>query len=323
MEAGHPLSSLLERTRSLVTGFGAYSAFGSFALYLLGYLALRFHLTAMGIATDLAVLDERYLFAGANFLVFIGTTLPIALLAGAFLAGALLGPYRVLPLSTRQTLADFCKRRLASPDTSATVGIVVALAMIQLFMRRCFFFSNVLVKPALPVETPWLDWLLVHGDYLPLYFSFLLLGLLSSLVLWVRATSDAAPATPRLRWKRRLLSVLIAIQALLFPMNYGVLVFGKALPKVTTVGSETLPDKQAAYLVWEGKETITYVVVRPGRGRSLVVLPRAESKKIEIVGYASLPELFSADFSGRNHDTQPAEPLRPVSPTPKEYDAKP
>ena len=51
--------TLGERIKAVGGSWAAYTAVGSFVLYVLGYLALRFHLTALGIGTDLAVLDER------------------------------------------------------------------------------------------------------------------------------------------------------------------------------------------------------------------------------------------------------------------------
>jgi len=67
---------LSDRVKTLAVDWTAYAALGSFVLYLLGYLTLRFHLTVLGIGTDLNVLDERYLFAGAKFLVYLVSTVP-------------------------------------------------------------------------------------------------------------------------------------------------------------------------------------------------------------------------------------------------------
>jgi hypothetical protein len=292
MMATGALSGLLERAKALGSGFGAYSAFGSFVLYAVGYLVLRFHLTALGVGTDLSVLDERYLFAGANFLIYIGTTIPIALLTGAFAAALVYGLYRPLPTVARRAVSEFARRRLASADTRAIVGIALALAVIQIVMRKCFFFTNLLVKPELPSQAGWMTWLWVNDGYLPLYFSGLLLGLLVPLALWAWPVAEGPQLSPGLRWKRGLLGTLIAIQAFLLPVNYGVLVFDNALPQTASLGAEALAAGDRAWLVWEGKETATYLVSRQGQKRSLVALPRADSKRIEIVGYASLPVLL-------------------------------
>jgi len=65
------LNQLDERVKTLAGYWTKYSVIASFVLYLVGYLALRFHLTAIGIGTDLAVLDERYLFTGARFFLYL------------------------------------------------------------------------------------------------------------------------------------------------------------------------------------------------------------------------------------------------------------
>jgi hypothetical protein len=46
-----------EKGKKVEGAWAAFAAIGSFILYFLGYLTLRFHLTAFGVSTDLAVLD--------------------------------------------------------------------------------------------------------------------------------------------------------------------------------------------------------------------------------------------------------------------------
>ena len=67
---------LAKRTQELGSHWTSYTVLGSFALYVLGYLTLRFHLTALGIGADLSVLDERYLFTGARFLIYLISSVP-------------------------------------------------------------------------------------------------------------------------------------------------------------------------------------------------------------------------------------------------------
>ncbi len=61
-----------ERLKNLLSDWKSASAIGVAVLYVLGYLSLRFHMTAIGISTELALLDERYLFAGARVLIYLG-----------------------------------------------------------------------------------------------------------------------------------------------------------------------------------------------------------------------------------------------------------
>ena len=55
------------RLQSVGAHWASWSLIGTFVLYVLGYLTVRFHLTVLGVGTDLGILDERYLFAGAKF----------------------------------------------------------------------------------------------------------------------------------------------------------------------------------------------------------------------------------------------------------------
>src|SRR5215831_12986441 len=86
---------LSDTIKDVAGSWAAYIAMGSFGLYFLGYLSLRFHLTALGIATDLAVFDERYLFAGARFLVYLVASLPNVLLLVLVLSLPTVIPYRL------------------------------------------------------------------------------------------------------------------------------------------------------------------------------------------------------------------------------------
>ena len=93
---------------------------------------------------------------------------------------------------------------------------------------------------------------------------------------------------------RGLLVFLIAVQVLLLPINYGVLIVDKALPRVATLGESPLAEGKDAWLVWEGKDGVTFLVrSHEGKSRVLVTLPRAEVKRTEILGFDRiLPTLF-------------------------------
>jgi hypothetical protein len=69
-----PSDELKETVLKLAGNWASVTALGGFAVYFLGYLIVRFHLTVFGIGTDLSVVDERYLFAGAKFLVYLFST---------------------------------------------------------------------------------------------------------------------------------------------------------------------------------------------------------------------------------------------------------
>ncbi|MGH8532426.1 MAG: hypothetical protein ACREV1_06750, partial [Gammaproteobacteria bacterium] len=97
-----PWQTVKDQLSALAGNWASYTALGSFTLYVLGYLSLRFHLTALGIGTDLAVLDERYLFTGARFFVYLVSTVPTVILLLIILAAIGYLPYRILfPRSVR------------------------------------------------------------------------------------------------------------------------------------------------------------------------------------------------------------------------------
>jgi len=104
MTVAAPWNELSEKAKELAGPWTVSLTLGSVALYLLSYLSLRFHLTTLGVGTDLSILDERYLFAGAKFLVYQVSSVPNAAVVGLLLLllGAFLSlPYRLLPHTFR------------------------------------------------------------------------------------------------------------------------------------------------------------------------------------------------------------------------------
>ena len=253
-------------------------------LYVVGYLTIRFHLTAIGIGTDLSVLDERYLFAGARFLVYLVLSISnsvLVALPGLLLAWAL---WRLCPCALRARIH--------------VLGILFAVGMIQFVMRQCFFLTNLLLAEVSPDAPGWLVFLLVHELWMPLYFGSLVMAcgpsLLMVWVLW------ATPFPPGLWTAARLLLIgLVAVQILLLPINYGVLILDKVMPRVASLGATPLTAGEQAWLVWEGRDGSTFLVQgRQQQGsvpaqRRLVTLARADVKRLEILDFDSImPTLF-------------------------------
>jgi hypothetical protein len=285
------LHNLNEHIKSLGGDWSKYTVVGSFLLYVVGYLALRFHLTAIGIGTDLAVLDERYLFTGARFLVYLVSSVPNIVLAGLPLAALAWGVHRLLPAGARARVCAWVLR----PARLTFLGILFAVLMIQFVMRQCFFLSDLLLARALPAEPAWLVDLMLDGRLMPLYFSALVAGCAVPIaILW--ALRNAPLSGPGEAFGRGLLAFLAAVQVLLLPINYGVLIADKTLARVAWLGDRTLKEGEEAWLVWEGKEGVTFLV-RDGalKRRSLLTLQRSKIEKLEIVGFDRiLPTLFGA-----------------------------
>jgi hypothetical protein len=274
------LQELHERLKALGSEWATYSIIGSAALYLAGYLALRFHLTVLGIGTDLAVLDERYAFTGARFFVQVVSSIPNVLLIGALLAALGWMLSRIAPAPMRGRLLASILR----PSRLALIGIVLAMVSIQFAMRQCFLVSNLLLRPALPREPAWLVGLLLDEGKASLYFDGLVAACVVSIVILAVLRKSSTPTDQA--WQRSLLAFLAGVQILFLPVNYGVLIVDQTLPRVASAGDMPLVDGDEAWLVWEGKDGQTFLVGnREGTRRALITLDRSDIKRTEIIGF--------------------------------------
>lgn len=281
---------LADRIKSLSTSWTAATAIGSFALYVAGYLALRFHLLVFGIAADLSVLDERYLFAGAQFLAYLVAALPsIALLLAPPLALGWLAS-RLLPRRWRASVVRRCLR----PGFLLAIGLLVAVGTIQFAMRLSFVLQDLLLASRLPDHPAWLREVLLNPEGKPLYFDALVAACLLPTAMLARLRRF--PATRRgVAIGRPLLAAMVAIQWLLLPINFGVLIVDQTLPRVLAAGPRAAAPGDVAWLAWEGQTALTFLVCNAdGRRRSLFVVPRDKAGPIEIVASDPIfPTLFS------------------------------
>lgn len=290
------LSELGEWASNLGGAWSKAFVIGSGLLYVVGYLTIRFHLTAIGIGTDLSVLDERYLFAGARFFVYLVSSIPSLVLVALPVLLLVWVLSRLFP----RTLRARFHAAVRKPRLLLVLGILFAVGMIQLVMRQCFFLVNLLLAEVSPDAPSWLVFLLVHEQWMPLYFGLLVVACgLSLLIVWVLR---AAPFPPGLWTAARLLFFgLVAVQILLLPINYGVLIVDKVMPRVASLGATPLSAGERAWLVWEGRDGSTFLV--QGRQlqasapapRRLVTLARADVKRLDILDFDSImPTLFGA-----------------------------
>ena len=291
----NPLEQLGQQLKTLGVEWAKFSVVGSFLLYVVGYLALRFHLTAMGVATDLAVLDERYLFTGARFLVYAVSSVPNIVLVAL--------PFALLWSVLRKLVPEAWTAGLAAgllqPQRLALIGILFSVFMIQMVMRQCFLFSDLLLASALPGEPAWLVGLLLDDRLMPAYFSLLVAACALTLaLLWPLLADDAL--SPGQQRARALLGFLAAVQILLLPINYGVLIADKSLARVVAAGARVLAPGEAAWLVWEGKDGVTFLLrSADGQRRTLLTQPRAQAAAIEVQGFERiLPTLFHGGVPG-------------------------
>ena len=281
------LDELAEKARKLSNSWASYSVMGSFVLYLCGYLALRFHLTMVGVATDLAVVDERYLFTGARFLVYLTASVPSVLIVVLPLFAIGWGATRLLSPAVRVRASEW----ITQPSRLAIFSIVFSVLIIQLVMRQCFLLSNLLLARELPRDPAWLIALLRDDELMPLYFSGLVASCLLTLGILMVLRSARVPA-----FGLGITAFLAGVQILLLPVNYGVLIVDQTLARVSAIGDEPLANGQTAWLVWEGKDHVTFLLRDATQDRrTLLTVEGSEVKRMEVVGFDRIvPALFAA-----------------------------
>src|SRR5215471_11009832 len=276
-------SEFTEELGGLAGRWTAYAAFASFLLYLFGYLTLRFQLSTFGAATNLDIFDEKYLFAGCRFLVYLVSSVPNILIVVLILAALGYIPYRLIPLSVKEAL----RKRIA--DWSAKPTHLPLLG---------FVFGNVLLRKHLPDE--WLSSVLLTNEArLSLYFSALLAGTLLTGGILLLIRRGGASITPLSRILTALLIFLFAVEFLLLPANYGVLVSTQELPRIVEGGGTgNSPAGLTSWLVWESKDALIYFVRGREDQRMLVTVPRKDTR-ISVVAYDNIfCVLFGANQAG-------------------------
>ena len=286
-------------------------------LYAAGYLSLRHHLNALGVDVPLEVVDERYLFAGARCLEHFLAAVPhlVLLLFVPGLLAALL-VRRVPRLRTGlAALADAVGR---GPVRPALCALAVSTLAVQLVMRQPLALSDLLLREALP-RPEWLQSLLLDaaGTWLTLYLGGILTLTGISAVLgyaaWRRLDSRPGP-----RFLVGLVGVVVTFQALLLPVNYGVLTAGREVPRVAFPGlAAGIGENDQAWLVWETTERLLLLarapdpwaflrggqmtgdtkdgVLAPGERRRIVSLDRDQAGPIETLCVDSLLRVLYRD----------------------------
>jgi hypothetical protein len=142
MNVPGPSDDIVSKITGVTGKWTSFTAFGSFCVYLLGYLALRFQLSAYGVATNLDVWDERYFFAGSRFLVYLVSSVPNVLLIVIVVWIAVFLLSRVLPVHLRSRITAGVQAWASQPNSLPLLGTLLAVALIQLVMRKCFVLGN-------------------------------------------------------------------------------------------------------------------------------------------------------------------------------------
>lgn len=260
-------TTFLQKLKDIGASCSVYAAAGTIFLYFLGYLVLRLQLSTWGVETDLGVLDDRYLFAGARFLVYLVSSAMNAIFVGAPL-------FALWWLLNRSPRFQHWRKSW----NYALCGVVFAFLFIQLVERKCFeLMKGLLLQPSLEGDS-WLKAVLRDGSsrYEPFFSVVLVMGVMIAawLLLQARSSPVRRPAL------EAILVSLVVIEFLFLPANYGIIISTRELPKVT----QFAPAE--AWLVWEGKERMTFLVV--DNGRKLVSIPNGDVKKLEITGVSQI-----------------------------------
>jgi hypothetical protein len=283
---------LINDVRALATGWAGWTGLGTFIVYGSGYLATRFHVTALGVGTDLQIVDERYLFNGARCLTYLIATVPSVMVLALVLAGPL---WLVGRIKGAQRALASVKRFLSlhmTPRRFCLLGSIVAVAVIQFLLRPAFMISDLLLSvPDSSVE--WLYRMTIHDDEEAR--SLLFVGMVAAVSLTVafRLWSDRATTiTTKPGGWRILLNSLIVIELFFLPVNYGALVVDKQVPRVAVVPGKLLEQNDSAWLVWEGDQAKTFFIRRNGVRGTLYTTPRKLDPSIEIAGYDVIATLI-------------------------------
>jgi hypothetical protein len=281
--------SLKEKLDSVFGGWTAFAAVGAFVLHAMGFLSIRFYLAALGVSADLSLLDSRYVFEGANCLIYLFASLGnlLLILLGAGLVIFLLS--RLIPQPARERLRTPWKRLPPRYQTSgwlAMAGIVFAVLTIQLVMRRCLSVQNLIFR-GVPSNSPWLHDLLLAETEDARAFFFAGLLVMVGATAWLRIATGHSPNPDRsTRIGLALLTLLLVIEVAFLPINYGILTAVHPLPRVVHLGDDRAFAGRQAWLVWEDKDGLTLLVFSPSaRGapaRTLVTIPRKEAGRVEV-----------------------------------------
>jgi hypothetical protein len=85
----------------------------------------------------------------------------------------------------------------------------------------------------------------------------------------------------------------------MLPVNYGILIADKTIPKVANLGDQKpLKVGEEAWLVWEGKDGVTYLVrsrQASKEERTLITIPRSDVKETRIIAYDPILRVLFAE----------------------------
>ena len=155
-----------------------------------------------------------------------------------------------------------------------------SLLTVQVVLRKCFDYKDLLFVDQLPQQFPWINRILEEPES-TLSMNYMSLVLLSCLppvwLLW-----GLRPATiGRPDWLLVAARSMLAIQLLFLPGTYGWLLADRSLPPVLSIDGKPTPVNEQAWLVWQDRDVVVYLRLQQ-KVRSIVQLPRSSAGAIEL-----------------------------------------
>jgi hypothetical protein len=304
------------------SNWAAFTATGAVALYFSGYLSYRSHLSAIGVAVDLNVLDQKYLLAGARFLLYTAYCVPIAVFLLLVVAPLIYPFWRMAVWISRwsgklleRIWPRIWARILGFAQAPGANGIYLAalvwsVLIIQFIMVECTNYSNILVTRAAPGRK--LDFLLLDrsGSYQVIFYVAVLASIIPGLLL-VRTGQRRGSASV---WQplKMLTFFIIGVQFLLLPVNYGYFIDSRDTPSVILTGEKYFVGPETrTWLIDEGPTFLTTFrvtprPVTPEAGKkddkkvkkvngSITAIRRDKIESIEVLCYA---DIFDVSING-------------------------
>jgi ABC-type proline/glycine betaine transport system permease subunit len=278
---------------------------GTTLLYFGGYLSLRFKLTALGVSTELGIFDERYLFAGASFLVYALSAVPSIALIVLFVYPVIVGVTHLVMRAKRGneiTLSDRFAKQLrqwggaSSAKSTQWIALITSILVIQVLLKQMFFVSNVAID-GLPREHWLLYPLLLQGNEWLRALFYCLIVLHTAFVAVCTWAAYAHKGSARAF--AVVLTMFLVLQASMLPVVHGVFSAVQSVPRLDATQQKALASKNA-WLLWEGKESYILLVgkLESLDGRELVTILKKDLAVLRIVGYDQVILERPAKLSG-------------------------
>jgi len=118
-------------------------------------------------------------------------------------------------------------------------------------------------------------------------------------LIWRRSIQLIDAARPLTRVLTATLTFLWAVEILLLPVNYGVLIASPQLPRVDNSSLPARPPGERLWLVWDAKEARVYFTLGADGRRTMLSVPGNDAR-IEVTAFDPIFCIVFAD-DPKNH----------------------